>query len=80
MKPIPREVATKYIEQNFFGLTPTQITAVFEKVPTDIDPEYTARPINPRGGTALDVCLKGACRILDDPQKTEMFRRIYRGE
>ena len=48
------------------------------KTDYDVDPEYKMKPIKP--GETLEPCIRGAQKILDDPEKREMMKRIYRGE
>lgn len=63
--------------EKIFGYTKEQIR---KQVKTDYDvaPEYKRSPIKP--GETLEPCIRGAQKILDDPQKREMMKRIIRGE
>lgn len=63
--------------KTIFGYTPKQIARMC-KATHDVDPEHRFSPINPNDGL-LDPCIRGGEKILKDPQKKEMFRRIYRG-
>ncbi len=63
--------------EKIFGYTPEQIVCM-SKTTHEVDPEYRLSPINPNDGT-LDPCIRGGEKILKDPQKKEIFRRIYRG-
>lgn len=45
----------------------------------DVDPESKFSPIAP-GDTFLEPCIRGGEKILNDPEKREMFYRIYRGK
>lgn len=63
--------------ETIFGYTLEQI-ARMGKTTHDVDPEYRLSPINPSDGP-LDPCIRGGKKILEDPDKKEMFCRIYRG-
>ena len=43
----------------------------------DVDSKYKDGPI--RRGETFEPCLRGAKKILDDPEKKEMMHRIYTG-
>ena len=43
----------------------------------DVDPEYKYGPL--RRGETLEPCLRGAKKILNDPETKEMMHRIYTG-
>lgn len=64
-------------EKKIFGLTREQIRKQSGKS-HDIDPEFASGPINPRD-TSFEPCLRGAQKILDDPETKSMMYRIYRG-
>ena len=63
--------------KTIFGYTPEYI-ARMGKTTHDVDPQSKLSPINPNDDL-LDPCIRGGEKILKDPQKKEMFRRIYRG-
>lgn len=63
--------------EKIFGLTLEQIRNQAGKS-HEVDPEYAMGPINPND-TFLEPCLRGAQKILDDPEKKEMMKRILRG-
>ena len=63
--------------KKIFGYTPEQI-ARMGRATHDVDSESRLSPINPNEDP-LDACIRGGEKILQDPQKKEMFCRIYRG-
>ena len=66
------------MEKKIFGLTPDEIRRQGRDT-HEVDPQYKMSPINPEAGF-LEPCIDGAKKILEDPQKKEMFYRIYRGK
>ena len=63
--------------EKIFGYTKEQLRKQL-KTDYDVDPEYKMKPIKP--GETLEPCIRGAQKILDDPNKREMMKRIIRGE
>ena len=66
--------------KKMFNLTDEQIRKqAGTKTRRDIDPESKMSPISPCD-TFLEPCIRGGEKILADPEKREMFYRIYRGK
>lgn len=66
--------------KKLFNMTEEQIRKqAGTRIGYDIDPESKMSPINP-SDTFLEPCIRGSKKILDDPEKREMFYRIYRGK
>lgn len=63
--------------EKIFGYTKEQIRKQL-KTDYDVDPQYKMNPIKP--GETLEPCIRGAQKILDDPNKREMMKHIFRGE
>lgn len=63
--------------KKIFRYTPEEIVRL-GKTTHDIDPEHQFSPINPKD-SFLEACIRGGEKILQDPDKRQMFYRIYRG-
>lgn len=66
------------MEKKIFGLTPDEITRQGRSTHA-VAPQHKLGPIDP-DADFLEPCIKGGQKILADPQKREMFHRIYRGK
>ena len=66
------------MERRVFGLTEEEISCQ-SKDNYSVDPEHKMSPINP-DDVFLEPCIRGGEKILDNPEKKEMFKRIYRGK
>ena len=66
-------------DEKIFGLTKEQIRKQAGLRDYAVDPESKAKPIREEDGF-LEPCIRGSQKIMDDPEKVEMFRRIYRGK
>ena len=65
-------------DKKIFGLTPEELDRLSGNREPAVDPQYKMKPINP--GETLEPCIRGAQKILDDPEKKAMMERIYRGQ
>jgi len=66
--------------KDMFNITGEQIKKQMgSRKHSDVDPESKMSPINP-GDTFLEPCIRGSQKIINDPEKREMFYRIYRGK
>lgn len=65
--------------KDMFNLTGEQIKKQMGSRDYDIDPESKMSPISP-GDTFLEPCIRGSEKIVNDPEKREMFYRIYMGK
>ena len=65
--------------KDMFNMTGEQIRKQMGSRDYDIAPEAKYSPINPND-TFLEPCIRGSQKILNDPEKKEMFYRIYMGK
>ncbi|MBQ8042810.1 MAG: hypothetical protein IJ272_01500 [Clostridia bacterium] len=66
------------MSKTIFGLTKEEVSRQCG-LQHAVDPEHKMSPIN-SNDSFLDACISGGQKILQDPQKREMFYRIYRGK
>ena len=65
-------------DKKIFGLSLEEVDRMSGTNEPKVDPQYQMKPINP--GETLEPCIRGAQKVLDDPEKKAMMRRIYRRE
>ena len=64
-------------ENKVFGLTHEQIKKQLASRDYEVDPQSGFNSIEPTA-TFLEPCIRGAKKILSDPEKREMFKSVYR--
>ena len=65
-------------EGKIFGLTEEQVKKQLNSKQVDVDPESRFSPLRQR--KAIDTCIDGGKKILNDHQTREMLKHIYRGK
>lgn len=66
------------MSEKIFGITLEEIKRQSSSTHA-VDPQSNMEPINPNDGF-LEPCIRGGKKILDDPDKKDMFNRIYTGK
>lgn len=66
------------MSEKIFGLTQDEIKRQ-SGTTNAVDPESNMGPVNPEDGF-LEPCIRGGKKILQDPEKKEMFNFIYTGK